>query len=163
MIGHHYSVGSRAVICNWKCPSFPAAVVQSLSCLRLFVTPCSMPGFPVLHYLPEFAQIHAHWVGDASQPSHPLLPPSPPACNPSQHQGLFQWVDFFPSGGQSIRASVLPMNIQGWFPLGLTSLISVQSKGLSRVYSSTTIRNYQFSGTQLSLWSNSHSHTCEIH
>ena len=50
MIGHHYSVGSRAVICNWKCPSFPAAVVQSLSCLRLFVTPCSMPGFPVLHF-----------------------------------------------------------------------------------------------------------------
>ena len=53
---------------------------------------CSMPGFPVLHYLPEFAQTHVHWVSDAIQPSHPLLPPSPPPFNLSQHQGLFQWV-----------------------------------------------------------------------
>ena len=49
---------------------------------------CSMPGFPVLHYLPEFAQTHVHWVGDAIQQSHPLSPPSPPALNLSQHQGL---------------------------------------------------------------------------
>ena len=53
---------------------------------------CSMPGFPVLHYLPEFAQIHGHWVGDAIQSSHPLLTPSPRALNLSHHQGLFQWV-----------------------------------------------------------------------
>ena len=53
---------------------------------------CSTPGFPVLHYLPEFAQTHVHWVDDAIQPSHPLSPPSPPALNLSQHQGLFQWV-----------------------------------------------------------------------
>ena len=52
----------------------------------------SMPGFPVLHCLPEFAQIHVHWVSDAIQPSHPLPPSSPPAFNLSQHQGLFQWV-----------------------------------------------------------------------
>ena len=52
----------------------------------------SMAGFPVLHYLPEFAQTHVHWVGDAIQPSHPLLSPVPPAFNFSQHQGLFQWV-----------------------------------------------------------------------
>ena len=51
---------------------------------------CSMPGFPVLHYLSEFAQTHVHWVCDAIQPSHPLSP-SPPAFNLSQHQGLFQW------------------------------------------------------------------------
>ena len=50
---------------------------------------CSMPGFPVLHHLPELAQIHVHLVGDAIQSSHPLLPPSPPAFNNSQHQGLF--------------------------------------------------------------------------
>ena len=53
---------------------------------------CSTPGFPVLLYLPEFAQTHIHWVDDAIQPSHPLSPPSPFALNLSQHQGLFQWV-----------------------------------------------------------------------
>ena len=90
---------------------------------------CSMPGFPVLHYLPEFAQIHVHGVGDAIQPSHPLAP-SPPAFNLFQHQGLFQWVG--------------SLNIQYWFPLGLTGLISLLSKGLSRVFSSTTIWKHQF-------------------
>ena len=53
---------------------------------------CRMPGFPVHHQLPELAQTRVHWVGDAIQPSHPLLFPSPPAFNLSQHQGLFQWV-----------------------------------------------------------------------
>ena len=53
---------------------------------------CSMPGFPVLHYLPEFAQTHVHWVSDAIQPSHPLSPNSPPAFNLAQHQHLFPWV-----------------------------------------------------------------------
>ena len=54
---------------------------------------CSTPGFPVLHYLPEFAQTLVHWASDAIQPSHPLSPASPPALNLSQHRGLFQWVD----------------------------------------------------------------------
>ena len=53
---------------------------------------CSMPGYPVLHHLPEFAPTHIHWVNDAIQPFHPLLPPSPPVLNLSQHQGIFQWV-----------------------------------------------------------------------
>ena len=53
---------------------------------------CSMPGLPVHHQLPELTQTHVQWVGDAIQPSHPLSSPSPPAFNPSQHQGLFQWV-----------------------------------------------------------------------
>jgi len=65
----------------------------------------------------------------------------------------------FTSGGQSIRAlalaSVLPMNIQGWFPLGLTDLMSLQSKGLKRIFSNTTVWKHQFFGAQLSLWSNS--------
>ena len=69
----------------------------------------------------------------------------------------------FTSSGQSIRASasasILPMNIQGWFPLGLTGLISFLSKGLSRVFSSTRGWKHQFFGTQPSLWSNSHIHT----
>ena len=53
----------------------------------------STPGLPVHHQLPESTQTHAHQVGDATQPSHPLLSPSPPSPNPSQHQGLFQWVN----------------------------------------------------------------------
>ena len=61
-------------------------------------TPCdpmnrSMPGLPVHHQLPEFTQTHVHWISDTIQPSHPLSSPSPPAPNPSQHQGLFQWVN----------------------------------------------------------------------
>ena len=54
---------------------------------------CSMPAFPVLYHLPEFAQTHVHWVDDTIQLSHPLSPPSPPAPNPTQHRGLFQWVN----------------------------------------------------------------------
>ena len=74
--------------------------------------------------------------------------------------GSFPVSQLFTSGGQSIGAlaSVLPMNICGWFPLGLTGLISLLSKGLSRVFSSTTFRKHQFLGSQLSLWSSSHIH-----
>ena len=76
--------------------------------------------------------------------------------------GTFPGIQFFISGGQSIGASgsalVLPMNIQGWFPLGLTGLIPLQSKGLSRGFSNTTVQKHQFFSTQLSLCSNSHIH-----
>ena len=75
----------------------------------------------------------------------------------------FPMIQYFASGGQSIgvsvSASVLPMNIQDWPPLGLTGWISLQPKGLWRVFSNITIQKHQFSGAQLSLWSNSHSHT----
>ena len=115
---------------------------------------CSMPGLPVHHQFPELAQTHVHWVGDAIQPSHPLSSPSPLTFNLSQHQGPFQWVTFT-SGGQSIgvlaSVSVLPMNIQDWYPLGLNGLISLQSKGLPRVFSSTTVQKHQFFVAQLSL------------
>ena len=88
----------------------------------------SMPGFPVHHQLPELAQTHVHQVSDAIQPSHPLLSPSPPAFNLFQHQGFFQMTQFFASGGQRIgasaSASVLPMNIQDWYPLGWTGWIT---------------------------------------
>ena len=136
-------------------------VVQANSCPTL-CNPmnCSTPSFPVLHYLPEFAQTHVHWVGDSIQPSYPLSSPSPPALNLSQHQGLSQWVGSA-SGGQSIgaSASVFLMNIQGWFPLGLTGLLSLQSKGLLGVFSSTTVQKPQFFSVQPSLWPNSHMHT----
>ena len=98
----------------------------------------STPGLPVHHKLPEFTQTHVHRVGDAIQPSHPVSSPSPPAPNPSQHQGLFQMSQLCTWGGQSIgvsaSASVLPMNTQDWSPLGWTGWISL-SKGLSRVFS----------------------------
>ena len=89
--------------------------------------------------------------------------PFPPAFNLSQYQGLFQISQFFALGGQSTgvsaSASVVSMNIQNWFPLGWTGSISLQSKGLSRFFSNTTVEKHQFFGAQLSLWSNSHIHT----
>ena len=115
---------------------------------------CNTPGFPVLHYLSEFAQTHVHWVGDAIQPSHPLLPfLLLPSVFPSIKVFTTSWL--FASGGQSTgaSASVLPMNIQGWFPFGLIGLISLLSKVLS---SSTTVRKHQFFSAQPSLWSSSH-------
>ena len=94
----------------------------------------SMPGFPVLPHLSELASTHVHWVSDAIQLPHPLLPPSQsfPAS------GSFPMSQLFTSGGQCIGASaslsVLPVNIQDWFPLGLTGWISSQFKGLSLSY-----------------------------
>ena len=136
--------------------------VQSLSHIQLCdPMDCSTPGLPVHHQLPEFTQTHVHWVGDAIQPPHPLLSPSHPAFSLSQNQGLFQISQFSTSGGQSIGASasesVLPMNIQNWFPLGWTGWICLQSKGLSRVFS--TVEKHQFFGAQLSLWPYFHMQT----
>ena len=124
---------------------------------------CSTPGLPVHHQLPEFTQTHIHQVGDTIQPSHPLSSPFPPAPNPSQHQSLFQWVNSSHEVakvlGVSALASVLPKNTQDWSPLGWTGWISLQSKGLSRVFSNTTVQNHQFFDTQLSSQSNSHIQT----
>ena len=142
---------------NFNTPGTTSSVAQS--CLTLCdPMDCSMPGLPVHHQLPELAQTHVHRVGDAIQPSHPLSSLSLP-FNLSQHQS-FPMSQFFASGGQrtgaSIWASVLPMNIQDWFPSGLTGLISLQSKGLSRDFSNTTVQKHQFFGAQLPLWFNSH-------
>ena len=111
---------------------------------------CSMPGLPVHHQLPEFTQTHVR-VSDAIQPSHSLSSPSPPAFNLSQHQGLFKWVSSSHqvSIGVSASASVFPINSQDWFPLGWTGWTSLQSKGLSRVFSSTTVQKHQFLSAQL--------------
>ena len=117
--------------------------VQSLNCVRLCdPLDCSTPGIPVHLQILELAQTHVHWVSNAIQPSHSLSSPSPPSFNPAS--GSFPWSQLFASSGQRIRvsasASVLPVNIQYWFPLGLTGLISLQSKGLSRVFSNTTVQ-----------------------
>ena len=116
---------------------------------------CSTPGSSVLHYLPELAQIHVHWVGDAIQPSPPLSPPSSPAHNLSQHQDLFQWVSSshqVATGSFSIRPS---NEYSGLISFRIDWLISLQTKGLSRVFSNTTVWKHQFFGSQPSLWSNS--------
>ena len=146
---------------EWRDCSQFSSVAQSCPTLCDPVN-CSTPGLPVHHQLPEFTQTHVHWVSDAIQPSHPLLSPSPPAPNPSQHQSfpmsqLFTWGS--PSIGVSTLASVLPKNTQDWSPLGWTGWISLQSKGLSRVFSNTTVQKQQFFGAQLSSQSNSHIHT----
>ena len=106
---------------------------------------CGTPGFPVLHHLLELAQTHVHQASDAIQPSHPLSSPSFPAFWSFPASGSFPINQLLASGGQSIRASasVLPMNIQDWFPLGWTGWISLQSKGLSRVFSNTTVQKHQ--------------------
>ena len=123
---------------------------------------CHMPGLPVRHHLPEFAQTHVHWFSDAIQPSHPLSSPSPPTFNLSQHQGLFQCISssyHVAKFGVSASASVLLMNIQDWFPLRWTGWIALLSKGLSRVLSNTTVQKHQLFSAQPSLYSNSHIHT----
>ena len=110
---------------------------------------CSTPGLLVHHQLPEFTQTHVHWVGDAIQPSHPLLSPSPLDFNLSQHQGLFKWVISLHQVAKA-STSVLPINIQDRSPLGWTGWISL-SKGLWRVFSNTTVQKHQFFCAQLSL------------
>ena len=146
---------------RWMCTnSFYSKFFSHSVCLTLYdPTDCSTPGFPVLHPLLELVQTHVHWVGDAIQPSHPLS-----ACLQSYPASRsFLMSQLFASGGQSSETStstsVLPVTIQGWFPLGLTGLISLVSEGFSRVFSNTTVRKHQFFGIQPSLWSNFHIHT----
>ena len=120
---------------------------------------CNSPGFSVLHYLPKFAHIHIQWVDDASNYLILFCP-------------FLLLILIFPSirvfwnvsvlhircQSTGVSASVLPMHIQNRFPLGLTDLIPLLSKELSRVFSNTTIQKHQFFSAQLP-WSNSHIHT----
>ena len=124
---------------------------------------CSMPGLPVHHQLPEFTQNSC----PLSQWCHPAISSSvvPFSSCPQSlpESGSFPMSQLFTSGGQSIgvstSASVLPMNTQDWSPLGWTGWISLQSKGLSRVFSNTTVQKHQFFSAQLSSQSSSHIHT----
>ena len=112
--------------------SAPCCSVTQL-CPHLF-TPMdsSTPGFPVLHHLRELAQTHVHWVSNAIQPSHPLLSPSSPAFNFSQHQGLFQWV----SSSHQL-AKVLELQLHGasapWDSSHWPSLSQISLLGLLRL------------------------------
>ena len=114
----------------------------------------STPDFPAHYQIPEPTQTHVHHVGDAIKPSHPLSSPSPPAFNLSQLSDSYQMSQFFTSSSQSIGvaawAPVLPMNMQDWFSLGWIGWISLKSKGLSRVFSNTTVQKHQFFSTLIS-------------
>ena len=106
---------------------------------------CSKPGFPAHHQLPELAQTHVHGVSDAIQPSHPLSSPSSRAPNPVPASKSFPMSHLFAWGGQSTGVSALtsflPKKSQGWSPSEWTGWISLQSKGLSRVFSNTTVQS----------------------
>ena len=120
---------------------------------------CSMSGFPVLHHLPEFAQTHVHWVGDATQPSHPLSAASRPVFSLAKNQVFpdelslcIRWPKYwsfsFSISPSTEYSGLISFRID-WFDL-------LAIKGFSKVFSSTTIQKCRFFGTQPSLWSNSH-------
>ena len=133
--------------------------VQSLSRVRLFVTPWTAARQDSLSITNSQSLSNSCL---SSQWCHPTISSSVvpfSSCPLFQHQGLIQ-SQFFATDGQNIgvsaSTSVLPMNIQDWFPLGLTGLSSLQSKGLWSIFSNTTVQKHQFLGTQLCLQSNSH-------
>ena len=116
---------------------------------------CSTPGLPVRHQLLKLAQSPVHWVDDGIQPISSSVIPFSSCPQSFLASGSFPMSQFFTSAGQSIgtsaSTSALPINIQDWFPLGLIGLISLLSKGLSRIFSNTTVQKHQFLGAQLSL------------
>ena len=125
----------------------------------------STPGLPVHHQLPEFTQTHNHRVSDAI--SHLilcrpllLLPPIPPSIRVFSNESTLRMR--WPKYWSFSLASYLPKNTQDWSPLELTGWISLQSKGLSRVFSNTRVQKHQFFGAQPSSQSNSHIHTWPV-
>jgi len=138
------------------------SLVQLLSCVRLFVTPWTTACQASLSITNTKTLLKLMSIKSVMPSNHLILCCCllfPPSIFPSIR--VFSNGQFFGSGDQSIgvSASVLPMTIQDWFPLGLTGWISLQFKGLSRVFCNTTVQQYQFFSAQLSLWSNSHIHT----
>ena len=139
-------------------------VVQSLSRVRLFVTPWTAARQASLSITNSWSLLKLKSIEWWCHPtiSSSVIPFSS-RLQSFPASGSFQMSQLFTSGGQSIRVSastsVLPMNIQDWSPLGWTGWISLQSKGLSRVFSNTTLWKHQFFSNQISLWFNSHLHT----
>ena len=136
-------------------------IVVSKSCPTLHdPMDCSTLGFPVHHHLLEFSQVHVYWISDTIQPISSSVALFSFCLQSFPVSGSFPVSKLFTSGGQNIgasaSASVLPKSIQGWFPLRPTGLISLQSKGLSRVSSNTTVQKHQFFDALPSLLSNSH-------
>ena len=150
------TLGSRmelSLVGRAWCPISKAVQFRSVQSLSL-CDPMdrSTPGLPVHHQLPEFTQPHVHWVSDATQPSHSLLSPSPPAFNLSQHQGLFQWSSHQVAKVLEFQFSISPSNeYSGLISFRIDWLDLLLIKGLSRVFSNTTAQKHQFFSTQLSL------------
>ena len=134
-------------------PPFPSSD-QLLSRVWLFATPWTVAHQASLSITNagKFTQTHIHWVSDGIQHSHPLSSPSPPTFNLSQHQGLFKWVSSLHQVAKVLEFQLQHQSFQWIFsPLGWTGWISLQSKGLSRVFSSTIDQKHKFFEAQLSL------------
>ena len=157
---HFQSTWSKVCILD---PQSVGAVVQPLRHVQLFATPWTLAYQASLSFTISLSFLKLLSIESIMPSKHLILCHPPPFSSCLQSfpaSGSFPVGSLFTSGGQSIgvsaSVSVLPMNIQGWFPLGLTSLISLQSKGLSRVFSSTTIWKHQLFGAQPSLWPSFH-------
>ena len=151
----------------WKDAQYPMSFssVQSLSCVWLFMIPWTAAHQVCLSITNSWSLLKLMSIESVMPSNHLIL------CRVPFYSHLqsflawrsFQMTQFFPSDGQSIgisaSASILPMNTQDWFPLGWTCWISLQSKGLSRVFFNTTVQNHHFFSTQFSLQSNSYIHT----
>ena len=122
------------------------------SCRTLWdPTDCRMPGSPVLHHLPELVPTHVHWVSDVIQPPHPLLPPSPPGLNPSQRQGLLQWVNSLHQVAKGLEIQLQHQSFQWIFRVNFLYDWLVWSpcclSGF-QVFSNTTVQKHQFFSVQ---------------
>ena len=153
---HFYKITSLNLITLWGkqyYAEFCSSVTQL--CLTLcYPMECSTPSFPVFCHLLEFAQTHVYWASDAIQASHPLSSPSP-AFNLSQHQCLFQWISSSHQVAKELELQLQHQSSQWIFRVDFLYdwLISLQPKGLSRVFSNTTVQKHQFFSAQPSLWS----------
>ena len=146
-----------------KCKENAAVLVQLLTCVWPFESPWTAASQTSLSFTTSQSLLRFLFIMLVMLSNHLILCRLFSFCLQS-----FPALGSFPTGwlitsdgqstGASALGSVLPMNIQGWFPLGLTGLISLLSKGLSRVFSSTTVQEHQFFGAQPSLWSNFHIH-----
>ena len=145
----------KKIVLKWKLRKkyFQSVSVQlshSVMSDSLWTMDCNMPGLPAHHQLPEFTQTHAQWQGDAIQPSHHSVIHLSSCPQSFPMSGSFKRSQLL-CIGVSASASVLPVNIQDWFPLGWTGWISLLPKGFSRVFSNTTVQKHQFFCAQLSL------------
>ena len=170
VLGLFYFELLLALLCPLFCTGsvqYFCTAVESLSCVWLFEAPWTIAGlvpqfFTISRSLLKFMSIESVILSNHLILCHTLL--LLPSISPRIRS--FPMSPLFMSGGHSIGASasvpVPPMNIQGWFPLEWTGLISLQAKGLSRVFSNTTIQKHQFFSAQPTLWSNSYTHTSPL-